>query len=289
MSKSSPKRIAEDAFAALAESMGWGASKRGWPTFFCTLEGKPFAVEASNRNLRHDQHAVMTALSESGFPCYRWSPDGGFEPVGDSPPWDDFKAGRSVGGKGGGVVVQEELNGNNSLEGGSGGKPFSGDIEEVWQHFVATMDPRSKICGPEEKSVIRAALKVASAAELKTAITSCFQSDYHMKRGEHGQRKGQKYNKLSQIIKGRRGRETTRERIDFFLDRAGEKTFPSAQRAIVAQRQLDVQRGHGSSNEDTLERAKESEAWLLQHGIETARREDGYPVFRPVVAGDPVS
>jgi hypothetical protein len=233
----------------------------------------------------------MVSLSEAGFPCYRWSPDGGFESVGDSPPWDDFKAGRvAVGGKGGGdVAVQTELPTTDvPLGRGSGGNPFEKDIAHVWVFFIGKMEPRSKVCGPEEKALIRASLKVASVSELCDAIQGCHDSDYHMKRGEYAHRAGPKYNKLSQIIKGRRGKETTRERIDYFIDKAGTKTFPSAQRAIVAQRQLDVQRGHGSTSEDIVERAKESEAWLLEKGIETVRRADGYPVFRPVGDG-PVS
>jgi hypothetical protein len=94
------------------------------------------------------------------------------------------------------------------------------------------MRPRRRELGPEERKIITAALKVASAAECCEAIRKCERSDWHMKRGEHAERRGAKHNQLSKILKGRRGKETTRERIDFWLE-------------------LDV--GSGASDDDDLD------------------------------------
>ncbi len=98
-------------------------------------------------------------------------------------------------------------------------------IESVWATFVSVMNPRGrgKELDAESRKLIREALKVADPAELSRAIETCGRSDFHMKRGKYKNRQGGKYNALAQIIKARRGRnETTRSRIEWWLDRADE-------------------------------------------------------------------
>lgn len=99
------------------------------------------------------------------------------------------------------------------------------EIESVWATYVSVMNPRGRGKGldPEARKLIREALKVADAAELSRAIEACGRSDFHMKRGKYKNRPGGKYNALAQIIKARRGRnETTRSRVEWWLDRADE-------------------------------------------------------------------
>lgn len=293
--KKPSRKVAEAAFSEMAMRLGWGVSKRGWPDFFLSCDGRPFCVEIrseTRRRLRKDQQVVMERLAEHGIPCYRWSPSGGFEPVGSSPPFEDFKSGAQVGGERGGSGFKEEVTTTTTplLERGSGGKPFDSQekvrrqVDEIWAHYVRVMKPRQALASDEERAVIRKALKVASVDDCKIAISACAASEYHMKEGVHANRKGGKYNKLSHILKGRRGKETTRERIDWWLDRAGERVFTSADPATVARHQQQVQRGHRfQGDQEMMERAERSEAWLREHGIETIRREsDAYPTFGPL-------
>lgn len=287
-----PKNVAEGAFFDLATANGWQMTHRGWPDFFVLKGGTVAAVEvqpSASRSLGADKRSVMEALAEHGIPTYEWSPDGGFKRI------------ESMGGKGGEDDCPEErqrINSETAREGSGEGEhlfptqpeepsrdgtdAMRAKVDAVWNHFVAEMEPRQVLAGDEERRIIRAALKVASVAECQAAISECKASDWHMGANPHGR----KYNRLSQILKGRRGRETTRERIDFFLDLArtttGGSSIPSADRVIVAQHQQDVQRGHRlADSPEAVEKAKRSEAWLLQRGIETVRREpDGYPTFR---------
>lgn len=208
-----------------------------------------------------------------------------------------------IAGEGGGKGGDGEAVGNDcetptaSLEGESEGKPLDSktrrraevkaSVDRIWDHYVAVMAPRNKTAGDEERSIIRKALSVATEQECLTAITGCKQSPWHQ--GDNPQRK--KYKTLSHILKGKRGKRTTREQIDMFLDLAkgstGVGNFPSADRAIVAEQQRMVQRGHRlSQNEDAVKQAKDAEAWLRQHGIETVLNPEGIPVFRPLDAED---
>lgn len=91
-------------------------------------------------------------------------------------------------------------------------------VEAIWEHYVKVMAPRSKKLDPEGRKIINAALKVATAAECVGAITACSRSDFHMRRGQYAGRSGPKFNKLTHILKGKRGGKTTREQIDMFLD-----------------------------------------------------------------------
>lgn len=110
------------------------------------------------------------------------------------------------------------------LGGGTGeGVPAPPDpIETVWAHYVAVMKPRNKVLDSQARAVIRDALKVATVVECCDAISGCKASAFHMGQND----RARKYNRLSQILKGKRGGRTTREQIDFFLDiaeRAGAR------------------------------------------------------------------
>jgi hypothetical protein len=171
----------------------------------------------------------------------------------------------------------------------AGRSRLGAQVDAVWSAYVAAMKPRRTAAGEAERRIIRAALKEATVDECVTCIKACAASDYHMKRGEHAKRKGGKYNSLGKILKPRpRNGETQRSRIDWWLDKeisTGVAGFPSADPAIVRQHQLEVQRGHGSDDTDAVRKAKDAEAWLAKHGIETTRREsDGYPIFKRVDA-----
>lgn len=164
--------------------------------------------------------------------------------------------------------------------------PERGTVDVVWSHYCSMPGKRERPLPDQERKVILDALKVATADELITAINECWKSDWHMKRREFQDRSGQRYDKLTQIIKGRQGKETTRERIDFWLERA-ETTgvagsgVPSADPAVIARKKQDVQRGHRLMGDPkAVEKAQEAEAWLRRYGIETIRGEDGYPTFR---------
>lgn len=162
-------------------------------------------------------------------------------------------------------------------------------VDAVWSAYVTAMKPRRTAAGEAERRIIRAALKEATVDECVTCIKACAASDYHMKRGEYIKRKGGKYNSIGKILKPRpRLGETQRSRIDWWLDKeisSGVAGFPSADPAIVRQHQLEVQRGHGSDDTDAVRKAKDAEAWLAKHGIETTKREsDGYPIFKRVDA-----
>lgn len=159
--------------------------------------------------------------------------------------------------------------------------PKEPGVDRVWERYAAVMEPRRKEPGADERKIIREALKVATVEECERAIDGCGASAFHM--GDND--KGRKYNALSQILRGKRGRQTVRERIDYFIDLAekgGRVTaqFPSEDRALVMERIAEVQRGHRSQNADTVQRAKDAEAWLRQRGIKAVpRKSDGYPTF----------
>jgi hypothetical protein len=79
---------AEEAFRSEAVAAGWTVCKRGWPDFICERDGKIVIVEIKphrRRILKREQRRVMNLLASYGVPCYRWSPDGGFERIGTRP------------------------------------------------------------------------------------------------------------------------------------------------------------------------------------------------------------
>ncbi len=68
----------------LMEGGGWAVTKRGWPDFACYKDGKLVCVEVKRKRgyrLKKEQLKLMLELVKHGVKCYRWAPDGGFEPV----------------------------------------------------------------------------------------------------------------------------------------------------------------------------------------------------------------
>ncbi len=79
-----PKNKAEAALFDELTADGWFVTKKGWPDFSCFKNDRLILVEVKPKRshaLKKMQHQVMLALAERHIPCYRWSPDGGFEPI----------------------------------------------------------------------------------------------------------------------------------------------------------------------------------------------------------------
>lgn len=77
-----PKNEAENACFMDLSALGWTATKRGWPDFFCVRNGEIMAVEVKPRKghpLKANQAVIMGLLADHGIPCYLWTPDGGLE------------------------------------------------------------------------------------------------------------------------------------------------------------------------------------------------------------------
>ena len=103
---------------------------------------------------------------------------------------------------------------------------------QVFDHFVATFNPRRKEPDAGQLKIIGDALNVASVDELRRCITFAEKSDWHQKRGEWENRPGKKHNTLSAILKPKQRSQmgdgyTQRERIDFWLDREPASAGPS--------------------------------------------------------------
>ncbi len=65
-------------------SQGWQVTKRGWPDFACYKGDNLALIEVKprrSRRLKRKQYQLMAALAKRGVKCFRWSPDGGFEPI----------------------------------------------------------------------------------------------------------------------------------------------------------------------------------------------------------------
>lgn len=307
-----PRNPTQAAFFDLAVEAGWLVATNGWPEFLLQQEDRIICVQTippGRQKFRQKDAVLQGILSDLGVPCFGWSADLG------------LIAGGEGGKGGGVEIVERDttaraldenavsLEEKSSRRRGSQGEraaapaapqealeaaptspsrsETSRRIDRVWTAYVAAMKPRTTAAGEGERLIIRAALKVATPEELILCIETCAASDYHMKRGQYAGRRGGKYNALGTILKPRpRFEETQRSRIDWWLDRAEENSsgvagFPSADAAIVGQRQVEVQRGHRSDDPETVKKAKDAEAWLATHGIETVRREaDGYPTFR---------
>jgi DNA-binding transcriptional ArsR family regulator len=160
---------------------------------------------------------------------------------------------------------------------GSDGDP----IAAVHAHYVRVMEPRSDVLGEDDRRIIRDALKVATVEECKRAISGCRSSSFHM--GDNQKRK--KYNTLSQILRGKRGRQTTRERIDFFLDLADksgvQSGVTSADPARVSQAKRDVLDAWEFPNDEHVtRRGREAKDWLVANGVVVEYEENGRPTFR---------
>lgn len=305
-----PKNPAEAEFFDIAAAAGWHLATRAWPDFFLQRGDQIIAVEVDppGRKLRPEKRRLQAILAAFGVPVVQWTPDGGLG---------------GEGGKGAGeeifqdtVTALQQLSvslKDASTQRGSGGGPepevfaegpedapeaapalpsrseTSQKIDAVWACYVAVMKPRKTEAGDDDRLIIRNALKAGSVEELEICIKTCEASDYHMKRGRHATRKGEKYKSLGKIMKPRpRLGESQRSRLDWWLDRsesAGVAGFPSADAAIVGQRQVEVQRGHQSGDPEMVKKAEDAEAWLKEHGIQTVRDARGYPTFRRTGTG----
>lgn len=182
-----------------------------------------------------------------------------------------------AGGTIGGVVASETTEASSTTDGGVGEgqaapSPYAAALV-VWEHYVEVMAPRSKELDAESRKIIGDALKVATADECKRAIDGCAASSYHM--GQNG--RGRKYNRLSQILKARRAgqfgpSQTTRERIDFFLDMADKSGLPSGLTSVDPARLRQAKREvmdawEYPGNEDAVARGEEAAAWLEKQGM----------------------
>lgn len=187
-----------------------------------------------------------------------------------------------VGDMGAAVLVGEQQ-ALLTPEGGVGGTKSAFDpVKEVWDHYVAVMKPRNAGLDPQARAIIRDALKVATLSECKRAIDGCKASPFHM--GENDRRK--KYNRLSQILKGKRGGKTTREQIDMFLETAENAGLPSgvtsADPARVNQAKRDVLDAFDfPGDEHVVRRGEASRQWLMEQGFTIGTNpETGRPTFK---------
>jgi len=79
-----PINRAEAELFDIMQDNGWELSKKGWPDFACFKDGKLVLIEVKpkrSHRLKSWQHKLMLELAKHGIRCYRWSPDGGFEPI----------------------------------------------------------------------------------------------------------------------------------------------------------------------------------------------------------------
>jgi hypothetical protein len=287
-----PKNLAQAQFFDLAMKNGFTLTSRGWPTFFVQKAGRTVAVEvvsSKGRKLREDKKLVVAALQAAGIECFLWSPEEGFTSLADSdtvaPPLgergDEVSPSTTGEGSGerGAVSLFETPATQPSRDGSTTRRE---EVDEVWACYVLKMKPTSTVAGEEERKIIRNALKVASVRECKEAIEGCALSDWHM--GNNPQ--GVKYNKLSNILRGKRGKKTTREQIDMLREKlaqavaAGHAVNSSVDPALVSKAKDDVRRGFRLKGDpDAVKQAEASERWLAEHGIPTQRRADGYPIW----------
>jgi len=78
------KNKAEGAFKKEMEGKGWDITKRGWPDFICLRDDDVVFVEVKKNKdipLKKSQLKIMKILADHGIPCFRWSPDLGFETI----------------------------------------------------------------------------------------------------------------------------------------------------------------------------------------------------------------
>lgn len=163
-------------------------------------------------------------------------------------------------------------------DGGVGEGPS--DVDRVWATYVLVMEPRRKELDPDSRKIIREALKVASVAECDTAIRGCKASAFHM--GQNDRQR--KYNKLSQILKGKRGGRSTREQIDFFVEIADANGVTTAGVAVDGAKLSRCKQAVMTAWEfpaDDLAAAAGAEArlWLAENDIEVIAGPKGRPFF----------
>lgn len=155
-------------------------------------------------------------------------------------------------------------------------------VAEVWSHYVRVMKPRSAGLDAQTRTVVREALKVATIDECKRAIDGCKASDFHM--GVNDRRK--KYNRISHILKGKRGTRTIREQIDLFIDIAEKKGIApgmtSGDSARINSAKRDVLAAYEFPGDDhAVRRGGEAREWLQGQGWTIEADDTGWPTFAP--------
>lgn len=141
----------------------------------------------------------------------------------------------------------------------------SAEAQKVYDHFLLVFQPKTPPkLGPSLLRQIEKGLKEYDADALCRAVSGL---------KEWRKRKPGKET-LGAIFDTYPGGKPLTEQIAFFIGQAKGSTgvgkFPSADRAIVAEKQRLVQRGHRlQQNEEAVKQAKDAEEWLRQHGIET--------------------
>lgn len=184
-------------------------------------------------------------------------------------------------------VVQTSLLPTSAVQGIEGSGEKGSDtgrlaVSQVLDFYDETFGAKTK-WGEDDRREVRAALEIKSVADLKKAIVGNKLSGYHQ--GENDRRK--KYNTLSHIIRGKQGKKTRREVIDYFIDifekhkgAGGSTVDHSADPARIRTMKEEIRRAHRlGEDEESQERGRRAEAWLAERGIETKRRPDGYPVW----------
>jgi len=79
-----PPNKTEAMFFEMMKKEGWELTKKGWPDFACFKDGKLILIEVKpkrSHRLKSWQSKLMLELVKHGIKAYRWSPDGGFEPI----------------------------------------------------------------------------------------------------------------------------------------------------------------------------------------------------------------
>lgn len=163
------------------------------------------------RRLEADGRILRTGVTRSGTTIYQIvkepGPEGGANLAGVQPtapggaqpaspePSDEPSGGDPSGLPSGGQAAEPE------------------PVEAVWQRYRQHKPKMPGRLDRERREVIRRALKVATVEECCKAIDGCFASPFHQGDNETGK----KYDALSTILRGRAGKETTRERIEFFM------------------------------------------------------------------------
>ena len=180
------------------------------------------------------------------------------------------------------LPVDAEASSTVTPQGVVGGAGASTEVDVVLAHYVDVMAPRDSTFGEEERREVRAALKVRSVSQCKEAIDGNKASAYHQ--GENDRSK--KYNRISHIFRAKKGRRTRAENIDMFREIAAKAKATTGtirsdvDPAIVATKKEEVRRGHRLRDDaEAARRAANAEGWLCEHGIETCRRSDGYPIW----------
>lgn len=178
----------------------------------------------------------------------------------------------------GGNSQNAALDGNRKNDHAPSRSEMTHAIDAVWAHYCNVMHPRSNVADSEQRRLIREALKTSprttgsnaydgAVAELCRAIDGCAASPFHMGQND----RGKKYNRISNIFKGKRGGRTTREQIDMFLEiaeKAGSQSdVPAASAGRVQQARRYVLDGwEYPSDAVVVERAEEAKAWLVEQG-----------------------